>query len=298
MGQQLIEAKKMTVEITDDLQNEVVDEVVEEQSQDDSSEEAAFLDVFNEDKTTTVTIDDTTQTESETKQAAETEQEVDDPIVFGEYTASQLTDIISKVSEFDNVKKSLSELQDRTYGTLGNHQQQLKNLVEQYANRGASFNGITAEKLQHLNDYDPELAEIIASDLGAFNNASSVNEETISNLTRQNDERMKTYALNMESRLVNYFHPDVTSILNSNDWGNWVNEQDYQTQSLIRESNDGFTLAKQLDNFKNWRNEQNKQKQQKNKRLEAAVRPTDRGSTAQPTSKNSELEAFLKVFNQ
>ena len=248
---------------------------------------AAGFDSDEEQTTPPVTQEDKT----EPQEAVATEKTEVEPPKYAQITEAQFTDLMVKANQFDDSKRKIDTLS----GHIGGLKQTIEGLKQQQVKIGPG-------QLKRLSAEFPELAEMLAEDLGGLT-GSTVDPQEIDKRVDEKVEAALQKNVATEIEILSEFHSDWKEVNQSAEFAEWKQTLSPARKAKLESSVDGEYIASRMTEFKAVQaakekaakdaaeaaNRQNSNTRQK--RLEAAVPP--RGTGGQTTSRNdvSDFEA-------
>jgi hypothetical protein len=272
----------MTLEAVENQEVEVVDE-------------AAFAAGFDETRGEEPPVESQASEEVQvTEEEPPVAEEPQQTLIAG-LTEEQVKSLLLKAGEVDK----LSDRIEKAFGKHGEAMRAIQQLQQQRSG-GVQLN---ASALKRLSSEFPEMAEMLASDLSeAFAGQSggaaqpSFDPELIEqHLQGRVADVRAGLEQDMEKRLLKREHRDWETVVTSDDFKLWKdNVLPPEDSAKLGASWDSDFISEKLDEFKAWRNKSSVSKENKQKRLESAVTP--RGGSGQPSTIQSEEEAFASAF--
>ncbi len=275
----------------------------QQQVQDDASFEAGFAIARGEEPPTTETTKETAQTAEEQTQETEqaTSQEVPPATLLAGFTEDQIKDLLAKAGQVDAIKQESEQRLRQVFGKLG----EINSLVQQMQQSRGSGVKLAADKLTRLNAEFPEMAEMLAADLGEALSVPSGAAFDPAQLDTLVAERLTAQEAKLnaefEKRWLSRSHKDWQTVVKSPEFIGWEDTVLDQGMADLRgDSWDADFIAERLTEFKAWQAEQSVKKQaaeearrNKQTRLEAAIAPQGAGAKTEAINDD---EAFLAGF--
>ena len=202
----------------------------------------------------------------------------------------------------DEVKKAfatiaaLEQRESKIFGSMGSMKQSIDSLrTNQQAPVSAPVLNWGPDKLKRLSAEFPELASMLAQDLGDMSlSGGQANPQQIEQIVEQRlktsmDKTSQAY----ESRFLSVQHPDWKKVVVAEDFVGWKETLPATDKAELDASWDAEFIGDKISEFKAWKAQASQSKQTNQRRLEAAITPKSGGS-GRPAS--SETDAFLAGF--
>lgn len=280
--------------MSEEIQQGEVQEQQADVAQEDAAMEAAFAEARGDEPPAAVEAEQSPETGEQQPEPGEEAQPEESPqVLIAGLTEDQLKAAILKAGQVDELNTQLRKAFGRM-GELQGHIQQLR--------QGGGGVKLTADKLKRLSSEFPEMAEMIAEDLsealqgsggGAAFDPAQMDQFVTERLTASETKIHQE----MEKRWLTRQHKDWQTVVNSDDFGLWVqNVLPKEEAAALGNSWDAEFISDKLSEFKSWRDAgtPNRSKENKQKRLEAAVAPT--GNRGEPNATMSEDDAMEQAF--
>lgn len=225
---------------------------------------------------------------------AEEKQTEAEPPKFAQITEAQLTDLMAKANQFDDSKRKIDTLS----GHIGGLKQTLEGLKQQQVKIGPG-------QLKRLSAEFPELAEMLAEDLGSLSGSTVDPQDIDKRVQAIVDEKLQK-DVSAEIEILSEVHSDWKDVNASPEFAQWKSTLTPARRAKLENSVDGEYIASRMTEFKAAQAAKDKaakeaaeaaNKQSSNtrqKRLEAAVPP--RGTGGQTTSRNEQSD-FMAGWN-
>lgn len=281
--------------MSEEIQQEQTQEQQIDVAQEEAAMEASFAESRGEEPPVTVEAEQSPETgEQQTEPVkAEAKQEV---LIAG-LTEDQLKAALLKAGQVDELNTQLR----KAFGRMGELQGHIQQLRQSSGSGGVK---LSADKLKRLSSEFPEMAQMIAEDLsealqgsggGAAFDPAQMDQFVTERLTASETKIHQE----MEKRWLTRQHKDWQTVVNSDDFGLWVqNVLPKEEAAALGNSWDAEFISDKLSEFKSWRDQSagtaNRSKENKQKRLEAAVAPT--GNRGEPNATMSEDDAMEQAF--
>ena len=245
-------------------ENEVVQPPVEEVEAPAPEQDAAFTSGFDE------------------ASGIEEPETPPEPRIAG-YTEEELRAKLEKAAEaVENFKKR----EEKIFGTIGGLKQQFEELRSRApASPGVS---ITRDSLKRLGAEFPELADMLAEDLGQVSVANPVVSTGADEFKTALDNTSKAY----EAKLLTVMHKDWRTVVASPEFSEWKNTLPEDERTELDSSWDALFIGEKVAAFKAAQAAAEDAKRKKAQRLEAAITP--RGAVG--TTAQSDNDAFVAGF--
>jgi len=269
---------------------------VETDEVEQTNEQAAqsFAAGFDSDEQTTTPATPEVKTEPAEPVATEEKTEAEPP-KYAQITEAQLNDLMAKANQFDDSKRKIDTLS----GHIGGLKQTLEGLKAQQVKIGPG-------QLKRLSAEFPELAEMLAEDLGALS-GSPVDPQDIDKRVQEKVEAALQKDVAAEIEILSEYHSDWKEINGSAEFAEWKNTLSPARKAKLEASVDGEYIASRMTEFKAAKEakdkaaadaakaaEAAKTSNNRQKRLEAAVTP--RGTGGQTSSRNEQSD-FMAGWN-
>jgi hypothetical protein len=271
----------------------------EEQDQQEQQAKSAFAAGYNkvrgEEPPAIVEPAETDQDKPVEEEPAAVQQPEPEKPIFAGLTETQLKAKLERIDEIDQLRDDINGRDRRAMGKIGELNRTLQQLQEFNKNSAS----VTPRDLKHLRDEFPELAELLAKDIGESPDVEKMVSDRVQAATAETIEKV-------EEKLLTVMHPDWKELANSGEFQSWVGLMKPEEAEALMGSKDGVAVAAHLTKFKAWRDDFNKQKatadeaerqkQDKRQRLEAAAVPNNR--TAPLSAEPNASERFRAGYNK
>lgn len=202
-------------------------------------------------------------------------------------------EVAAKARSYDDLQERLTKTHDKAFGTIGQLEQELKELK---AIRAQQFEPtqITKDTFKNVTEYfaDEDFAEKLASDLASIQFGGYGTSSADIEIIRQ---EMASFKQESEVKLLTVLHPDWKEAVNKPEFEIWQQslspEGKAELAALQSERWDGLQAAKAITGFKNWEKRKADAEAKKQERLAQAVPLKGAGTTARTSTLDSE-EAF------
>jgi hypothetical protein len=221
--------------------------------------------------------------ETPVEETVSTEQEVETP-VEAEPTIADLRATLQSAQEAID---ALKQRESKVFGTVGALKQQLDELKNRSTPTAPT---ITRDMLKKLGAEFPELADMLAEDLGSLQSApASVDPSAINEIV---STAMADTAKTYEKKLLTVMHPDWTKVVASDEFKVFRDTLPEAEREQLGSSWDALFIGEKLTAFKTWKAESESAKKQNTKRLAGSI-PLQGTPGAAVTS---DTDAFLAGF--
>lgn len=199
--------------------------------------------------------------------------------------------LLDKARKVDDLEDRFTKLHDKAFGTIGN----LKQTVDELRNRPVSAGkpNVSKETFKKLSAYfdDEGIAEALAGDLEGMEFGGGTDNSAV-------DERLAQIEQKMETRLLDFAHPDWREVSQAPEFSEWQQTLKPEAQELLANSWDGAELAKAFSTFKSWRDKRTQAEQSKQQRLEQGIMPGGTGRSASSAADDAFNQGLKKVVAQ
>lgn len=234
-------------------------------------------------------------------------EEADAPVTI---TKAQLNRLLAIADEVPTLHDRIARTHDTVAGKLGSLQQTVKNLQEK-AGRG---NLASIKQLKRLEGEYPELAQLMTEDLNEAFSQGQGEAQAEAKGEQQAEAQQPVNPLDApevqqvlrqkETAITEAIHPGFQQLARTPEFTEWVSTLPPVAVDLLNSSWDSSVMVPAFADFKRWKAEQDAKrasnattKQQNDKRLEAAIAPTD-GAARSGMHVVDEDAAFAAGFNR
>lgn len=260
----------MTTETTEGVE-------VEQQVQTPEQAAQAFAAGFEDDEDTQTPTPAAEPTPPAAQAPEAPAKEEPQPPKLAQITEEQFSELMAKVSQFEDGKRQID--------TLAGHIGGVKQVVESLKQQRKS---LSAGQLKRVAAGFPELAEALQSDLSEMGGVDPVDiDKRVESIV---ESRVAAKAIEFETKLLRFYHRDWDQVVVSNDFLAWKNQLPEAERTKLDNSNDGQYIADKLTEFKAAKAAQDKaaadaaakakSSNSRQQRLEAAVPPRGTGAHA------------------
>lgn len=243
---------------------------------DDDEADDAFAAGFNQELKSSETLPKTTQTDTPSQDApTDSPQEFEDdppgdkppaeerPIYNG-LTAKQIDELAARAAKVDELEGSLSRIEQKLSGHIGNIIRQIKEMREQGVS--AQKIAVTKDSLKRLSSEYPDLAEALAEDLAEMS-GGAISDDVLAQFEARATaaaEKQRADVVNqLGFREMNRAHPTWRDDIKTDDYGKYVQSLSADDQAFTRktayDSIEDFDKAIEIiGGFKKWREAQKK----------------------------------------
>lgn len=226
---------------------------------------------------------------------------VEEPVIAG-LKESEIKALLGQVGELRDYRDKTEKTLQQIFGKFGDIQRQIT------AGSGAALTKreVNAEALKQLNAEYPEIAGLLAGDLGALLSATPsagpgiTQEQVDSHVNKVVAERVSaaTDALNMD--MLSRFHEDWQNYVpggsGKTDIDLWLSTQSADYRSKFLDSHSASFIANGLDKFKAWKQQSTGTRQTNTSRLERSIAPKGGARPGQSTiPDDAQFEAGFKA---
>jgi hypothetical protein len=235
----------------------------------------------------------------ETKPEPEAKQE--EALRIAGYTEDEIKVFIDKAKLVDDINDRLRQTHDKAFGKLGQLEQELRNMAQ---TRSTAATPLTKDSFAKLAEYygDDELVEALAHDLSSLQlggQAPAFDMDAVKTTFNEQLEQVKQQLSDQfEEKLLTMAHPDWETVKDTEDFAAWQKTLPPEGQQLLFNTNDGMTLIKAFNNFKDWKTKREEAEQQKQQRLLDAMPVVGKGGRATSTADDAFMQGVKSVINK
>ena len=219
------------------------------------------------------------------------------PVLAG-LKESEIKALLAKVGELTDYREKTEKTLQQIFGKFGDIQRQIT-----AGGSVLSKREINAEALKQLNAEYPEIAGLLAGDLGTLLSATpsagpQITQEQVDAHIKQSVTEQVTAAVDgVNEQMLSRFHKDWEDVAKSDDLKLWLGTQTPEYRGQFLESRKAAFISDGLDKFKAWREQSQGTRQNNQRRLEAAI-PVRRGGGQPGPSALSDEAAFEQGYNK
>lgn len=259
---------------------QAVEQTTEQAQQDDAAFEAGFNHVRGDELPAeippTEKVDQSASEVSAEVQNVEQPQaqkatEVDEPMVGG-FKESEFKTLLAKAQRVDELEAQIKGNQDKVFGKFGEIQRLINEMKAAPAGQQIK---ITGEKLKRLSKEFPEMAEMLAEDLGELSMTPAQSTFDPSEIRQEFTRKQEESARDYEQKLLTIKHPEWKDTTKSEDFALWKGTLPANVKEQLENSWDSTFISQSLTAFSGWQSKSVKSTKERNdKRLAAAVTPS------------------------
>jgi hypothetical protein len=237
--------------------------------------------------------------QEETKPEPEAKQE--EVLRIAGYTEDEIKAFIDKAKLVDDLNDRLRQTHDKAFGKLGQLEQELRNMAQ---TRSTAATPLTKDSFAKLAAYygDDELVEALAEDLSSLQlggQSQAFDMDAVkTTLNEQLEQVRQELSDKFEEKLLTMAHPDWETVKDSEDFAAWQKTLSPEGQKILFDTNDGMTLVKAFNSFKDWKTKREEAEQQKQQRLLDAMPVNGKGGRATSTAEDAFTQGFRSVINK
>lgn len=252
-----------------EIQEEVAPETPEVVEQAAPSDDAAFMAGFNE--------------AQGNEPEAEPEPEPE-PVRIAGFTEDEIRAMHAKAQEIDKLK----EREAKIWGTLGSLKQAIERRDQTPPQQTAK---LTKDTFKRLSQEFPEMAEMLAEDLGQVTVSSGFDS---SQVDRVIEERLDRERKANEVKILTVMHKDWQQVVQSPEFAQWKETISPEQRDVLENGWDAIAIGEGLSTFKEWKAKATQTAESKRQRLEQAITPK---TVSRVAPVQTAEDAFAAGFN-